>query len=162
MLNSTQTVINQMRRVFGNVAMFRTRDHALPPRQCSECGQVRQDGQCTCNVTLRHVHETIVAMEMQYYILLCVYVWGGGDAPARVLSACANMRAAVCDCGCTGAGVCLRSCSLTTAACNAYAPYCHLRPVWLYHIFRHCLINGTIFEKKKSYRASNVYVDFFL
>jgi hypothetical protein len=26
--------------------------------------------------------------------------------------------------------------------------YCHLWPVWLYHIFAHYLINGTIFEKK--------------
>jgi hypothetical protein len=26
--------------------------------------------------------------------------------------------------------------------------YCHLWPVWLYHIFPHYLINGTIFEKK--------------
>jgi hypothetical protein len=26
--------------------------------------------------------------------------------------------------------------------------YCHLWPVWLYHIFPHYLINGTIFGKK--------------
>jgi hypothetical protein len=26
--------------------------------------------------------------------------------------------------------------------------YCHLWPVWLYHIFPHYLINGTIFWKK--------------
>jgi len=28
--------------------------------------------------------------------------------------------------------------------------YYHLWPVWLYHTFSHCLINGMIFEKKKS------------
>jgi hypothetical protein len=28
--------------------------------------------------------------------------------------------------------------------------YCHLWPVWLYHIFPHYLINGTIFGKKLS------------
>jgi len=27
--------------------------------------------------------------------------------------------------------------------------YCHLWPAWLYRIFAHNLINGTIFEKKK-------------
>ena len=27
------------------------------------------------------------------------------------------------------------------------APYCHLRPVWLYHNFLYYLINGTIFGK---------------
>ena len=27
-------------------------------------------------------------------------------------------------------------------------PYCHLWPVWLYSIFPHCLMNGTIFGKK--------------
>jgi hypothetical protein len=32
--------------------------------------------------------------------------------------------------------------------CNAYASYCHLRPLWLHHIFRHYLINGTILGKK--------------
>ena len=30
----------------------------------------------------------------------------------------------------------------------AHAPYCHLRPLWLHRIFRHYLINGTIFGKK--------------
>jgi hypothetical protein len=34
-------------------------------------------------------------------------------------------------------------------ACNAHAPYCHLCPAPLYHIFPHYLVNGTIFEKKK-------------
>jgi hypothetical protein len=41
----------------------------------------------------------------------------------------------VCVCACTIAGVCLRACSLTNSECNAHAPYCHLRPLWLHHIF---------------------------
>ena len=47
---------------------------------------------------------------------------------------------------CTGGGVgeCLSACSLNYPACNA-PPYCHLRPLWLHHIFRHYPINGTIF-----------------
>jgi hypothetical protein len=45
--------------------------------------------------------------------------------------------------------VCL--CSLSYSACKAHAPYlyCPLWPVWLYRIFPHYLINGTIFGKKK-------------
>jgi hypothetical protein len=34
--------------------------------------------------------------------------------------------------------------------------YCHLWPVWLYHIFPHNLINGTIF-KTKFYWTQNVF-----
>jgi hypothetical protein len=33
-------------------------------------------------------------------------------------------------------------------ACKSHAPYCHLRPVRLYHIFPHYLINVTIFGWK--------------
>ena len=39
-------------------------------------------------------------------------------------------------------------CNLRHPACNAYAPYCHLWPAWLYHILPHYLTNGTIFENK--------------
>ena len=39
-------------------------------------------------------------------------------------------------------------CSLRYPARNAHAPYCHLCPAPLYHIFPHYLINGTILEKK--------------
>jgi len=39
-------------------------------------------------------------------------------------------------------------CSLRYPARNAHAPYCHLWPAPLYHIFPHYLINDTIFEKK--------------
>jgi hypothetical protein len=42
---------------------------------------------------------------------------------------------------------CLRAWSLTYPVCNAHAPYCHLGPLWLLHIFLHCLIKGTIFVK---------------
>ena len=34
--------------------------------------------------------------------------------------------------------------SLSYPVCNVHAPYCHLWPVLLYHIFQH-LVNGTIF-----------------
>jgi hypothetical protein len=32
---------------------------------------------------------------------------------------------------------------------NAHAPCCHLRPLWLHHVFPFYLINDTIFERKK-------------
>jgi hypothetical protein len=35
-------------------------------------------------------------------------------------------------------------CSLIYPACKAHAPFCHLWPIWLYHIFTHYRINGTI------------------
>ena len=40
-------------------------------------------------------------------------------------------------------------CSLMYPACNAYAPYCHLWHVWLYHIFPHYLTKVRISKKKK-------------
>jgi hypothetical protein len=58
-----------------------------------------------------------------------------------------NHCCCVCDCECTGAGVCLRACSLTNPACNV-PPYRHLRPLWLHHIFRHHLTHGTSFGIK--------------
>jgi len=39
-------------------------------------------------------------------------------------------------------------CSLSYPEGKAHAPYCHMCPVWLYHIFPHYLINGTIFGKE--------------
>ena len=33
--------------------------------------------------------------------------------------------------------------------CNAHAPYCHLWSLWLYCLFPHYLINGTIFGNQK-------------
>ena len=45
----------------------------------------------------------------------------------------------------------VRACSLAYPAHNAYAPYCDVicDPLRLHHLFRHYLINGTIFEKEK-------------
>ena len=41
------------------------------------------------------------------------------------------------------------ACSLAYSPCNSYAPYCNvICGLWLQHIFRHYLINGTIFGKK--------------
>ena len=62
-------------------------------------------------------------------VCVCVFFFGSG-------------------CGCTSADVCLCPCRLTYVVCHAQAPCC-LHPLWLYHIFWHCLINGKIFEKKK-------------
>jgi hypothetical protein len=45
----------------------------------------------------------------------------------------------------TEAAMCI--CNFRYPARNARAPYCHLGPVCLYHIFPHYLINGTIFRK---------------
>jgi hypothetical protein len=57
------------------------------------------------------------------------------------------VRVSACRCTCTGAAVYLLSCSLFYPAWHAQAPCC-LRPLWLHHIFRHYLINDTIFGKK--------------
>jgi hypothetical protein len=67
------------------------------------------------------------------------------------------MRASVCQCwwgggggrwvGCTRAGVCLRAFKFTYPVCHMHVPY-SLFPLWLHHIFRHYLINVTIFGKK--------------
>ena len=85
----------------------------------------KQEGQCTCNVTLMRVHETTVAVESnQYYIFVCVCV-------------------CVCVSGCRCMGVYF----LSYSVCHAQTPY-FLRPLWLHHIFRHYLINDTIFGEK--------------
>jgi hypothetical protein len=89
--------------------------------------------QCTYNLTLSRVHETTVAWKSnRYYIFLCVCVY-----------ACVNAYVCVCGVG-KRAPVCACAYSLTYPACNAHPPYCHLRLRWLYHIFRHYLINDTI------------------
>jgi hypothetical protein len=51
----------------------------------------------------------------------------------------------------------VRACSLPYPACILYAPYCDaiLWPLWLHHIFRHYLINGTIFGKR--FEHNNVF-----
>ena len=44
---------------------------------------------------------------------------------------------------------CICICGLRYPRCNAHAPCYHLWPAPLYNFFSpHCLINGTIFEKK--------------
>jgi hypothetical protein len=70
--------------------------------------------------------------------------------------ACASACVSVGGCECTGAGVCLRACSLANPACNA-PPYSHLRPLWLHNIFRHYLINGPIFGTK----SLNIKCEFY-
>jgi hypothetical protein len=57
----------------------------------------------------------------------CVYVCVGGRA-------------------CMSAGV-LCACNIGYPVCHAQAPYCLLF-LWLHYVFRHDLINGTIFGKR--------------
>ena len=76
---------------------------------------------------MRRVHETIVAVE-------------------KHISACERVRR--CAWVREGVGLCLHACNLTYPACNAHAPYCHLRHLWPHHIFRQYLPNGTISGKK--------------
>jgi len=49
--------------------------------------------------------------------------------------------------------------SLSYPACKPLAPYCHLCPAQLYHVFPHYHINSKIFEKKNCW-TQNVYFDF--
>ena len=44
--------------------------------------------------------------------------------------------------------LCACLCTFRYPACNAHEPCCHLWPARIYNIFRHYLINGTVFEKK--------------
>jgi hypothetical protein len=77
---------------------------------------VNSTGSVRKNVTLRRVRVTIVVMETQEVL--------------NVMS------------------VCLYSC-FSYPACKPHffcaVLYCHLWPVWVYHSFQHCHINGTIF-----------------
>ena len=89
----------------------------------------RDERQCEYDVILRRVQKTVVTWKSdKCYTFLCV---------------CAR----ACVCGWTDADVCLHACSLTNPACNA-PPYCHLRPLWRHHVFRHYFLNGTIFAEK--------------
>jgi hypothetical protein len=45
--------------------------------------------------------------------------------------------------------LCVCVCIPSYPACNAHVPCSHLWPDCLYNIFPHCLINGTVLEKKK-------------
>ena len=44
--------------------------------------------------------------------------------------------------------LCVCVCRLSYTTPHAHSPYCRLWPVWLYNIFPHYHINGTIFGKK--------------
>jgi hypothetical protein len=75
--------------------------------------------QCVYDITLRHI---------------CVTICHGETISI-------NYYLCVCVCSC-----------LSYPACKLhlfrFILYCHLWPVWLYHIFPHYLMNGTIFRKK--------------
>jgi hypothetical protein len=61
----------------------------------------------------------------------------------------ACLRASVWVLTSVGMCMCARACSLAFPTYNAYAPYCDvICGLWLHRIFRHYLINGTIFGKK--------------
>ena len=47
-------------------------------------------------------------------------------------------------------GVCVSIHALVIRYANRICcvPYCHLWPLWPYHVFSHCLINGTNFGNK--------------
>jgi hypothetical protein len=64
-----------------------------------------------------------------------------------------NIMARSCNHFCSGKGIIISYfecvCSLGYPPCQAHAPYRHLWPAPLYHIFPHYLINGAIFEGKK-------------
>jgi hypothetical protein len=117
---------------------------------------IKQKRQRTYKVTLWRVHEIIVAVEsnsiMYFSVCFCVSacVW----VPRRV-----SVRASVfvCGCGFKSVGFFLRACRITYPVWYAQAPY-SLRPVWLDHILRHYLINGTIFRKKKSLNMKYVFL----
>jgi hypothetical protein len=49
---------------------------------------------------------------------------------------------------------CLQPCIPSVQSACAVL-YCHVRPVWLYHVFPHYLTNGTILEGNKSYWTKN-------
>ena len=94
----------------------------------------------TYDVIVRHVYETIVVEKQQVLhtcVCVCVCVCVCARARARE-HACVRVQAS---------GLCLHVCSLTYPECNAHAPY-FLRSLWLHCIFRHYIINGTIFGKK--------------
>jgi hypothetical protein len=70
--------------------------------------ETEQDRQCTYNVTMRRVCESLLQWKSNtYYIYVCVRVCARAWVPMRV-------------------GVCMRvrACTPANPACNAYAPYC--------------------------------------
>ena len=103
-------------------------------------------------VTLSRVQETPLAVERnKYYTLLCTCV-------CVCVRTCARTRGGgEVKCGCRGVGVFLSACSFNNPARKAPA-YCHLRPLWFHRMFRHYLINGTVFGKESL--KKNVCFDF--
>jgi hypothetical protein len=93
---------------------------------------MKQDTRFTYNVTMKRVYETIVAVQKQSVL--------HNSACTR---ACGWMRRPM--------EVCVRECSLTNPGCKTRVPYyiCRLCPLCLHHIFRHFLMNGTIFGKNQ-------------
>ena len=51
-------------------------------------------------------------------------------------------------------------CSLSYTVQNARASYCRLWPIWLYNVFPHYRLKGTIFKQKRIYVRYNVCFDF--
>ena len=100
--------------------------------KCQLSSNRQQDRQCTYNVTLKRIHEIIVAVEKQWVLHISVYVCVFVDALVR-----------------GRLGVCVRVCSFTYQASNVYVPcYSVISGRSIYHHIRHYLINGTIFRKK--------------
>jgi hypothetical protein len=101
----------------------------------------KQDRQCTHKVILRRVHEIMVAAEKQRFLWLCKRVG-------------VSLRVCWCVRVCGFAGTMTSTCVcprvlLLPSMQNACAIlHSHLRPLWLHHILRHYLINGTIFGRK--------------
>ena len=99
--------------------MFRVEKHVVDKFHIKD--GVKQDRQCTCNVTLRCVHETTFALKSnEYYIFLClvVCVCARGLLPvAEYMRVRACVRVCVggevSGCGCTNVGVCLLACRFT-------------------------------------------------
>jgi hypothetical protein len=98
--------------------ILRMRIYRIPSRYHLRVGRlyttvhsckIKQEEECTYNVALRRVQETIVAVEKQQvlFVGLCVHRCACMWVPGRM-------------------GVCMRAsaCNLANPARNAYAPYC--------------------------------------
>ena len=99
---------------------------------------VKKERQCTCNVSLRGLHETSVAVKSSKYLCVCARARARGWR---------NIYVCVCECGSNSVSVYLCACWLTYPVCHAQAPYC-LRPLRLHHIFRHYIKKRHDFRKK--------------
>jgi hypothetical protein len=96
---------------------------------------MKQNSQCTYNVTLRRVRELLLPWEsIKYYLL--VYV-------------CMRVRACKWVPGPVGLCMCMRisACGIANPACNEYAPYCDVicGPFGSTIFFFNYLRNGAIF-----------------